>query len=192
MGIKRWDAATFREVFSLELRALAIFRVALSLVLLYDLLDRSQSFIAHYTDQGVLPAERAAATFGRGIYASIFFHLSDSVFAVACLFGIAALCAGLLLVGYRTRLATALSWYLLASLQVRNPWVHGIAGDALLAALLFWGTFLPLGGRWSIDARRPGVSPIGSLENGAPADRITNIFIRAVHGIYFWRTDHPA
>ena len=160
--MERGNTTKLEDVFSLDLRSLALFRVGLSLVLFYDIIDRGRSLVAHYTDQGVLPAERAAEIFGRGIYASIHFHLSESVFAVACVFGLAGLCAGALLVGYRTRLATILSWYLLASLQVRNDWVNGIAGDGLLMALLFWAIFLPLGERWSVDARRRADAPAGN------------------------------
>ncbi len=152
----------FEDVLSLDLRSLAVYRVGLSLVLLYDLLDRSRDFVAHYSDQGVVPAEQALAMFGRGVYASLHFHLSGSVVALGCLLGLAALCGGALLVGYRTRLVTMLSWYLLASLQVRNHWVNGASGDALLVALLFWGIFLPLGERWSLDARRRGAAPGGN------------------------------
>ena len=53
------------ELLSLDLRSLAIYRVGLSLVLLYDLLDRSRNLIAHYSDLGVVPAEEAVAVFGR-------------------------------------------------------------------------------------------------------------------------------
>ena len=61
-------------------------------------------------------------------------------------FLVAGLFAGLLLVGYRTGLATCVSWFMLLSVQARNPIILQ-GGDVLLRLLLFWGIFLPLGER---------------------------------------------
>jgi len=58
-----------------------------------------------------------------------------------------------LAVGYRTRIAAAVSLVLLASLQARNPFVLN-AGDTLLWQLLGAGLLCPLGARWSVDAVR--------------------------------------
>jgi hypothetical protein len=71
----------------------------------------------------------------------------------AALFVVAAACASMLLVGYRTRLATVASWVLLASLHGRNPYI-GDLGDEVLRQVLFWCMFLPLGRCFSLDARR--------------------------------------
>ena len=166
------------EVLSLDLRSLAVYRVGLSLALLYDLLDRSRDLVALYGDEGVLPAASALEMFGRGIYASIHFHASGSAFALGALFGLGILCAAALLVGYRTRLATVLSWYLLASLQVRNDWANGMSGDVFLVALLFWAIFLPLGARGSADARSGRSAISGNrLFRVATAAHILQLFV---------------
>jgi hypothetical protein len=78
---------------------------------------------------------------------------SGSAWFQAALFMMAAFFACCLLVGYRSRPATAASWLLLVSLQARNPLVLE-AGDVLLHCFLFWSLFLPLGAVWSIDAVR--------------------------------------
>ena len=57
-------------------------------------------------------------------------------------------CAIALLVGWRTRLATVLCWYLVASVQPLSY----MGGDSILRLLLFWGLFLPLSARFSMDA----------------------------------------
>ncbi|HEY6727019.1 MAG TPA: hypothetical protein VI197_23460, partial [Polyangiaceae bacterium] len=67
------------------------------------------------------------------------------------LFVLAGVFASMLLVGYRTRLASVVSWILLCSLQNRNTLVLH-AGDDLLRLMLFWSMFVPLGARWSVDA----------------------------------------
>ena len=59
------------------------------------------------------------------------------------------------------RPATVGSWVLLTSLQVRNPLICYEA-DTLLALLLFWGAFLPLGACWSVDARGKDPPPPGT------------------------------
>nr|WP_285817580.1 HTTM domain-containing protein [Echinimonas agarilytica] len=64
---------------------------------------------------------------------------------------LAVLAALALLVGYKTRLATAVSWVLLMSVQIRNPILLSGADD-LMRVLLFWAMFLPLGARFAIDS----------------------------------------
>lgn len=65
------------------------------------------------------------------------------------LFGLEALMAMALLIGYKTRLATIGSWLLLVSVQNRVPPILN-AGDGLLRQLLFWAMFIPLDRVWSI------------------------------------------
>jgi hypothetical protein len=76
----------------------------------------------------------------------------------ALLFGVTALAALVLLVGYRTRLMTVVVWVLVLSIQWRNPLVLS-GGDILLRMLLFWGMFLPLGAYWSVDRALKATPP---------------------------------
>jgi hypothetical protein len=71
-------------------------------------------------------------------------------------------------VGWWTRLATAAAWVLVLSLHTRVPVIIN-AGDTLLHALLLWAVFLPLGGRWSVDARRRGVRGDGAIPGDTPS-----------------------
>jgi hypothetical protein len=57
------------------------------------------------------------------------------------------------LLGFRARLCAALCWLLVLSLQKRNGLVLH-SGDHILVLLLLWCTLLPIGARWSVDARR--------------------------------------
>ena len=144
------------EWFGLDLRSLAAFRIGLGVLLLADLIGRAGDLTAHYTDQGVLP--RSAIPAAR--YVSL--HMLDGTADFqAALFVLAGLFALALLVGWWTRAAAVGSWFLLMSLHARNPMVlHG--GDNLLRVLLFWGLFLPLGARWSLDGlRQRGAGPPG-------------------------------
>lgn len=140
-------------LFSIDLRSLALFRIVVGLLLLGDLAVRSQDLVAHYTDQGVLPlAAVREHPYGRMLsYLSLHF-LNGSEAWATLLFGLAALCAFALVVGFRTRAAAFASWLLLLSVQHRNPLVI-YGGDNFLAVALFWCLFVPLGARWSLDAR---------------------------------------
>jgi hypothetical protein len=140
------------ELLGLDLRSLALMRIGLAATLLVDLAVRAQDLRAHYTDFGILPRAEL------GVYAwrttwNLYALASPSPVAVAALFALAAALAVALGLGFRTRIATAGSWLLLASLQYRNPALV-FGGDVMLRMLLFWSLFLPLGARFSLDARR--------------------------------------
>lgn len=141
--------AGFRTVFGIDLRSLALFRVCLGLVLIADLINRATNLTAHYTDGGILRRADAIA-FLSDWRLSIHLWNGTALFE-AVLFVIAGLFALALLAGYKTRLVTIVSWFLLLSLQNRNPIILQ-GGDNLLLLLLFWGMFLPLGARFSVDS----------------------------------------
>ena len=149
LGRRVADAVSRRA--AVDARALAGFRVALGALVDADLLLRARDLTAFYTDDGVLP--RAVLFDVTGPYWLSLHVVSGAATVQALLFALAGLVAVALAVGYRTRAATVASWVLLLSLQHRNPVVLN-GGDTLLRMLLFWAMFLPLGARWSVDARR--------------------------------------
>lgn len=138
-----------QELFGIDIRSLALFRIGLALVLIGDLFNRIQDLGAHYTDDGLLPRNVLISHFLDPWHFSL--HLINGSWQVQFfLFAIAIVFACTLLLGFYTRLSTIFSWILLISLQTRNPLlVHG--GDTVLRLLLFWGMFLPLGSYWSLD-----------------------------------------
>lgn len=141
-----------RRPFVFDLRALALLRAAVALVLLTDLAVRSTDLEAHYSNMGVLPLQVLFEYNWNPYLFSL--HSASGLWQVqAVLFVGAAVVAVALLLGYHTRLATAVSWVLLVSLQNRNPLISQ-GGDDLLRMLLFWGFFLPWGRVYSWDARR--------------------------------------
>lgn len=149
------------RLFGLDLRALALFRIGVASVLLVDLARRLGDLRAHYGDDGVLPLSLVPRP-GAGatdILLPFSLHLlGGSPLWQAFLFLVAALAGVALLVGWRTRLATIVCWFLTLSLYARNPLVCQ-AGDTLLRLFLFWAIFLPWGGCWSLDARRRPPAP---------------------------------
>jgi hypothetical protein len=140
----------FKRLFGIDLRSLALFRMALGACILGDLANRATSLEAHYTDFGVLPRSVVIDSFWNP--ANVSLHLINGTFlGQAILFLTAAIFGAMLMVGFYTRLATVVSWFLLISLQVRNPMILQ-GGDILFRSLLLWAMFLPLGARWSWDS----------------------------------------
>lgn len=126
--------------------------MALGAVVLVDIVLRLRDLQAFYGDQGL---------FGRALFLEqswepSVYHLflaSGSRGGLLVLFGLWAAAAACFTVGYGTRLAALVTWYFVASIQLRNPMVLD-GGDDLLRVLLFWTPFLPLSARWSVDAAR--------------------------------------
>ncbi len=137
-----------RDLFGIDVRCLAIFRIAMALIILADLVERSRFIVECYTDDGFLPRELVVSP---DCYCSL--QMLDGSYAFQLGHFIVAGIAGLmLLIGYRTRLATIMCWMLMVSLHARNKFLLD-AGDDLLRSMLFWSLFLPLGLRYSVDAQ---------------------------------------
>ena len=147
----RVAASRFGDVFSVDLRSLALFRIFLGFLIIADLAGRVPNFRAHFTEEGILPRELLISSMSEWRW-SLFLINGSLQFQVALFIAtwIAAIC---IIVGYRTRLMLVVAWVLIMSLQVRNPLVLSGA-DTLLRLTMFWSMLLPLGAKWSIDSRR--------------------------------------
>ena len=140
------------SMLGLDYRSLAIMRIGISLIVLLDLYVRSWHLHEFYTDAGVLPIpaslylqEKAGTAYWSVHYISGSYNFN------AMLFGLSAIFALLLLLGWHTRTFTFLSWLILTSLQNRQEFVLN-GGDLLLRLTLFWSIFLPLGRKFSLDS----------------------------------------
>lgn len=137
------------RAYGLDLRSLSLFRIALGIVIIGDLVWRARDLRAFYTDFGVLPRAVLLEEFADRWFISV--HLASGMALVqALLFALAMGFGVMMLLGYRTRLATIASWALLISLQNRNPLILQ-GGDILLRMLVFWAMFLPLAAHYSLD-----------------------------------------
>lgn len=152
--------AGVRERVAIDTRALGAFRIGLGTLLVLDILLRARDLRAHYSDSGVFPRPAAIR-----LYDPLSVHLAvGDVPALAVLFALQALVAVVFLVGYRTRLATLVTWVLWLSLHARFPLVLN-GGDTLIRLSLFWSLFVPLGARFSVDA----------LHREAPPETVTSL-----------------
>lgn len=148
-----------------------------------------------YSENGAVPLSLAVDAASSDAFSVYYFTTDPTV--TAALFVVQALFAVQLILGYRTRFATVVSFLLVISLDHRNPLVLSYA-DTLFRLLLFWAIFLPLGERWSVDAvhrsretRRSYVGAAGALALG---QMVTMYFINGLHKSTdeYWTTGDAA
>lgn len=138
-----------------DARPLGIFRIAFAALMLKEALYHL--FVAEiwYSDAGMMPAHllrRMAPT-----TPSLMSFLPETGMTMV-FFGMWALVALLLLLGWQTRLMTVFNFVLLVSVINRNPLVV-TGADSVMQALAFWSLCLPLGRWYSLDARRQRATP---------------------------------
>ncbi|MEZ4798713.1 MAG: HTTM domain-containing protein [Flavobacteriales bacterium] len=127
-------------------------RIAIGIILIFDLGVRFSDYVAFYSDYGVLPREALIMLLNQKDFLSL--HLvSGQPYFIAFLFALALWSAIHFLIGKQTRLYTILSWILLLSIQNRNTLI-GQGGDDVLRLALMWSIFLPINKYYSLDALR--------------------------------------
>jgi hypothetical protein len=194
-------AAYLQAAYSLDLRSLALFRIALGAVLLGDLIVRSFDLTAFYTDFGVMPRAALLDKFSPAGRFSI--HLISGQFLFqAVLFLIAGLFAVMLMFGIRTRLASVVSWFMVVSVQMRNPSLLQ-GGDVYLRVLAFIAIFLPLGALYSVDSALDTNAPEASRAKKFSYFSTPGLALMAQVALVYafavllktapeWRTEHSA
>jgi len=148
----------FVQVFGCDPRSLALLRMGLGAMILWDIALRWPSLEVFLSDAG--PVDRVMATtllqLDYGALAanvwSLHFLSGELWFQQALTLVLAAAAVGLAL-GWRTWWMTLACWILVVSLHMRCPVILS-SGDTLLRCLLFWSLFAPLGAWWSCDAAR--------------------------------------
>lgn len=186
----------FRKIFTVDLRALALMRIGIGFILLLDLFIRATDLKAHYSNEGVLPLHVLFKYNWNPWHISL--HTISGAWQIqAILFAVAATFALFVLIGYKTRLSTIVSWVLLFSLQNRNPLILQ-GGDDLLRMTLFWCMFLPWGKYYSVDTFLPSIKATTKTYFSAA----TAGFILQILSVYFfsallksspeWRTEGTA
>lgn len=139
----------FIRMFVLDSRSLALFRVWIGATTISDVMTRFPDAHHHYSDSGMFPREFILKSFTNHYWITLHM-LSGTEFVMQCLFIVEIIIAFLLLVGYRTRTMTILSWIMVCSVQNRN-YVLGHSGDTVHRLFLFVAIFLPLSRVFSVD-----------------------------------------
>lgn len=141
----------FQKRYFFDARVLSIGRIFIALIILVDLFYRYQNLVAHYTNEGVLPALVLKEYYPFYQYYISIHNFLDTILGQKILFGFHFLITLFLLIGYKTRIFTLLSFVMLLSLHHRNPVVLQ-GGDDLLRITLFYMIFLPWGRFYSVDS----------------------------------------
>lgn len=139
-----------KENLAIDLRSLAVMRILLSLVLIYDWVDRLGDAKAFYSNDGVLPLATYFGNHWNYFHVSLF-TLNGAWEFQSILILIGIFSAACVLLGYKTKLFTLVSWLLLISVHNRNPLITQ-GGDDLMRLAFFWMLFLPWGKFYSIDS----------------------------------------
>ncbi|KAF2075914.1 hypothetical protein CYY_002762 [Polysphondylium violaceum] len=144
--IQKAELFNLSKCFYLDKRSITLYRICLALFLLADLFFRSLYILKHYGSWGVLPSSFAVRP---DRYS---FHLiSGNGMFLSGLFIFHAIVYLCLLVGYKTRVSTILSFIMLCSLQNRNHYLLD-GSDDYTRVMLFWSIFLPMGSYYSLDS----------------------------------------
>ena len=126
---------------------LALFRIALGLSLLHDTLNFAPNIATFLSDEGILPREALLDRSGFSV-----FYWVGSPAATIAVFALGACALLAFTLGYRTRMAAALSFLFVVSIKNRNLYIDD-GGDDLVRNLLFLSMFADLGGCYSLDVR---------------------------------------
>lgn len=150
-----WRALVDRY-FTVDPRASGLFRIVFGVFLMLDCLRHWSEIGFLYSNDGVLTNHYHLfkPTSGNGL--SIF-HAFSSTAEVHVLFAAGMLAHFFYTIGWRTRLFAILSLVWVVSRDTRIPFVEN-GGYVVQNLLCFWGCFLPLGKRFSVDAWRASLS----------------------------------
>jgi hypothetical protein len=146
-------------------RSLGIFRIALGVVLFFDVLRRVPEIHSHFSNTGWLTNHFMLFRPMSEHLLSVYLAFSSPE-EVRFLMALHLLLCLLFIIGWRTRLMHLLVLLLLVSINSRNIMLEN-GGSVVLTALTIWTLFLPLGRRFSVDAIRASLRQ--RHENGADA-----------------------
>ena len=152
----RWRArapGVFERYLELDPRSLGLARVHLGVVLILEAVRRIPYLGLFFTDEGLLP--RAAVWQDtREPLVSLFF-LAPHAFEASLVLGACAVVFALFALGAHTRIVHPLAFVAILGMHARTPLFED-GSENTVRLLTFWTMFLPLGARFSIDARRRG------------------------------------
>lgn len=138
--------------FTIDLRSLGVYRILLAGLLILDWGLRWPDLEVFYTSFGALPVESPLPRSGGDFH----FCLLDGVASlpmVRAVFVVGLVCYLFVLAGYHTRTFQILSFVFFTSVLSRAVPIRD-GSVMVLATMLLWSLFLPMGKRFSLDALR--------------------------------------
>ena len=133
-GVGAWNHFWFRDVSGV---AFGLVRIAFSATLLLTLLEFAPMLADQYTGSGYFPISSARQWSWGNLIALFHVDAFDSLGAIVAIYTTLLFATTLLLLGWRTRLASAAVFALLLWFQTRNPtYLNG--GDEVLRLMAFY------------------------------------------------------
>jgi hypothetical protein len=137
------------QMTSMDLRSLALFRVALALALACTLLSLMGAVPLWFSDAGMMP--RVDSLSLGGLAAHNLTLVTGQSWPLRLMLWAGLMATFTLMIGYRTRFSLTVAVIVLFSFVTRQP-LTGLPHEIWLTGLALWSLSLPLGLRWSIDA----------------------------------------
>jgi hypothetical protein len=131
-----------------DARSLALLRIIAPSCYLWELLSNWPNLEACYTDSGLLPR---VFVFQNGIHALSLYLAVGTLTGVRLLYLLQMAAVICVILGWRTRAASLVSWLFVISLQNRFPYLPG--WETEVRTLFLVGAFLPWADYASLDAR---------------------------------------
>lgn len=171
----------FKHLFRLDLRSLALARVLLGLLAIYDIGRRIPEIEAFFSDDGIM--SRADVIHNAEItWRMTLLNLNGS-YEYALLVAIIGLLASITFtLGWKTRISNLVIWLVIISFQARFPEIATSGGDMLLRIFFFWSLFLPMSAVYSFDHAVTG----GDRKEKEYFSVFTSIWIMQVFALYFF------
>lgn len=144
---RRW----YTTWFDADPRALGLFRIAVGLLGIWDVLRRWPWLELLYTNNGLYPNHFALYNKGGSFFSLLHSFKTVGEVELFCLG--AVFCLFCLTIGWRTKLFQVLSAVAIMSIHNRTIIVEN-GGDVVFNLWWLWTIFLPLGRRYSVDAIR--------------------------------------
>lgn len=172
--------ARLRDLVSLDLRSLALFRVCLGGLLVADAAFKATEAEAFFTEAGVLPAHLLQWVSPHHAWSLCM--LSDGLAWQLVLLGVLAVSGVALALGRASRFCIIVASVLLLSFRLRNPAITQIADD-VLPLFLMWAFFMPVSERGG--PGRVSTAPAGpSLSAGGVGFQLQVLLIYVAAGVY--------
>lgn len=138
------------QALGFDYRGIAAMRILTGIGLILNVVLRIPEIHCFYSDEGVLPRYALMSLMDHPWRYSLY-EMTGAWEVVAVLFAIQVVFGAMVMVGFRTNLATIASFIMALSLQNRNPMIVDGA-DIVLDFLMIWGFFMAWGNYVSIDA----------------------------------------
>ncbi|MCC7420028.1 MAG: hypothetical protein IT428_07105 [Planctomycetaceae bacterium] len=135
-----------------DLRSIGLFRITLALILLGQGWGRWEVFADLCSNAGPVSGEFLSRIREIPRWPSLLTWLETTRWGVPLFAASTVAVHILLLIGWQSRTMAALSLFAFSAVAHRNPLLL-IGADEVLASMLLWAPLLPLGARFSVDAR---------------------------------------